>query len=251
MTSRIDALLTSTAALRDHELGCDASDEGAQVLLKAIIAEPPVAPSTGRPRSRRRRAIVAGGLALATVPLLGFSYLHVESEYVDRLPTENALVHGKAGRDEYWLVPSFHKDTCQRPESGVELVSKRRNILGAEWDTAGVGQRRSGCPAGEVTFDRAGEADLLATRLGNRNDPERAWAVIGAFHPDVRTVRVITSGKPRSASTLPRADNPNGPRYIALTLPASTTFASLTYLDERGRQIPGGTRQLILRTPPD
>jgi hypothetical protein len=209
-------------------------------------------PARSQHPPRRRRLVRAVGLTTLAVPVLGFAYVHVDSEYIDRLPTEHALVHGQSGRDQYWLVPSFHKDVCGNPMPGVEMVSKRRTLLGTEWDTAAVSldklPDRNGCHTGKVRLGAPGQADLLATRLGHQNDPKSDWIIIGACHPQVRSVRITTpTEKPRTVATVPRTDEPNGPRYAAVTAPSSATQVKITLLDERGVPVPGGVRDFDLR----
>ncbi|WP_147339732.1 hypothetical protein [Actinomadura spongiicola] len=205
-----------------------------------------------RASRRRRRVVLAAGLTALAVPTLGFAYLHSGPGTVARLPTEHAILHGESGGDEYWLVPTFHRDVCGNPMPGVELVSKRRNPIGAEWDTAGVGfegsPTKDGCHGKQIGPTSPDEADWLATRLGRRDDRTSDWVVVGAFHPRVRSVRITTSaGGPRIASTVPRPDDLNGPRYSAITAPGGATWAKLTLLDERGNPIPGGVRNFDLR----
>ncbi|YCK32720.1 hypothetical protein ACNF49_01020 [Actinomadura sp. ATCC 39365] len=220
------------------------------------IDEPQVAPFPTRPRlPRRRRLASALGTVMIMAPLLGFAYVQVGAEYVDRLPTENALFQGRSGTDQYWLVPSFHQDPCGKPMPGVELVSRRRNIVGAAWDTAIVTYGRAnadakGCFTAGPQSASPGQADIAVTRLGPGDDHTTDWIVFGAFHPSVHSVR-LTAGDAatRTVSTLPRTDDPAGPRYAALTMPASVTQATITLLDSHGVAVPGGVRHFQPHTP--
>ncbi|MEQ4723888.1 hypothetical protein [Nonomuraea sp. B19D2] len=213
------------------------------------IDETQAASFPSRPRfPRRRRFALALGTVLITAPLLGFAYVQVGAEYVNRLPTENALFQGRSGADQYWLVPSFHQDSCGKPMPGVELVSKRRNIIGAEWDTAIVAYGKAneddkGCITSTPLSASPAQADIAVTRLGPDDDHTTDWIVFGAFHPSVHSVRVTArEAATRTVATLPRTDDPNGPRYAALTMPASATQATITLLDSHGVAVPGGVR---------
>ncbi|MEV4835194.1 hypothetical protein AB0K05_11765 [Nonomuraea sp. NPDC049486] len=207
------------------------------------------------PLPRRRRFAWALGTVMISAPLLGFTYVQIGAEYVDRLPTENALFQGRSGPDQYWLVPSFHQDGCGKPMPGVELVSKRRNIIGAEWDTVIVTYSKAnedakGCFTASPQSASPDQADIAVTRLGPGDDHTTGWIVFGAFHPSVHTVRVTArDAATRTVTTLPRTDDPDGPRYAALTMPASVTQATITLLDSHGSAVPGGVRHFQLHTP--
>jgi len=60
----------------------------------------------------------------------------------------------------------------------------------------------------------------------------------GTFHPTIRNVRVQADGtKPFVRETVAREDRPNGPRFVAFTLPAHTESADLELLDTDGRTV--------------
>jgi hypothetical protein len=218
---------------------------------------------------RRWRRATAIGVGLAAVPLAAFAYVQFGPEYVDQLPTEDALQHGTAGSDEYWLVPSFHTDGCGEPMPGVELVSERLNPLGAEWDTFGVAYgepvpasdeaiaptdtpdvfKIEGCTRQDERswLGDPSKADIGVSRLGPGDDADSDWALIAAVHPEVRAIQVTTPGNPaQTVSTVPRADRPDGPRYAVVSLPADATEAEVSLLDVDGAPVPGGTRSLSL-----
>jgi hypothetical protein len=225
--------------------------------------------AAGRPARRRwRPRLVAIGVALAAVPLAGFAYLQFGPEHVteQRLVQlqQGALAAGGAKPNRYWLVASFHTDSCGRPMPGVELVAESANQVGTEWSTAVVayGEPISSRTNGPVADARSGclrydEGEWLKepsrfalgiTRLGQHDDPDDGdWALLAAVHPTVHGLRITTPGSPiRTISTVPRANRPNGPRYAVIVLPATATRAQLLLLDAQGVPVARGIRNLTL-----
>jgi hypothetical protein len=226
--------------------------------------------AAGRPPRRRwRPRLVAIGVALAALPLAGFAYLQLGPEHVTEPKLvqlqEDALIAGGTKPNRYWLVASFHTDSCGRPMPGVELVEESANRVGTEWSTVGVayGEARLSRTDGPVTGatssgclrydDRAWLKEpsrfaLGVTRLGQPDDPEDGdWALLAAVHPTVHGLRITTPGSPtRTIATVPRVDRPNGPRYAVMVLPATATRAQVLLLDAQGVPVAGGTRDLPL-----
>jgi hypothetical protein len=237
-------------------------------------AAPPARPvaslspaTAAAPGRRRRRAAVAIGLTLAALPLIGFAYAKLGSEHVtepaiQRL-REQALAHGGAGPNRYWLVPSFHDDACGQPMPGVELIVESENPVGGEWNSGGVGYgeqalpattglpgQTPGCPGYDegawlkdpsrfaLIVSRPGRPDVAQHGGRGRGD----WFLVAAVHPRVRALRITTPGGPnQTVSTVPRPERPRGPRYAVAVLPAKTTTTQITLLDGHGSPLPGGT----------
>jgi hypothetical protein len=64
----------------------------------------------------------------------------------------------------------------------------------------------------------------------------------------VRAFKVTTAEDPaQRMSTVVGANRPDGPRYAAVIVPANTTDAEVSLLDEHGTPVPGGTQPLTLR----
>jgi hypothetical protein len=226
--------------------------------------------AAGRPPGRRwRPKLVAIGVLLAAVPLAGFAYLQLGPEHVTKHKLaqlqQGALAAGGSEPNRYWLVASFHTDSCGRPMPGVELVAESANQVGTEWSTGGIfygeasfsttdgpgtGATSSGCLRyDERAWLKAPSRFALGiTRLAQSAAPEDGdWALVAAVHPTVHGLRVTTPRRPaRTISTVPRADRPNGPRYAVIVLPASATRTQLLLLDAQGDPVAGGTRNLTL-----
>lgn len=194
---------------------------------------------TRSPRDRgRRRRWLAIGLASAVVPLAAFTTLAIGPEYVDQIPPKNAFITGVEDGERYWVVPSFHKDSCGRT-FGVELMIESNNIIGKEWNTAGIAY---GEPSEDVAapglgcyvYDEArwltdpGRVSRLRQRLGGK-DQDGDWITLIAVHPTVTTLRVSQDGRvTRDVQTQAMPGRPDGPRYAVFTTPAGKPQVDLS-----------------------
>lgn len=170
--------------------------------VAATVADPAPAP---RPR---RKLLTIGALALTGVALSAAAVV-LGPEYVDRLPTDKAVISGSVGGDRYWVVPSFHKDACGDRMPGVEMIVESLNKVGDEWNTMGLsyGDLHGPCGVDESAW------------LG---DPRRAAfagfhdLTVAALHPSIVAVRVTVPGRaPVVIRTVAVPDQPGGARYAA------------------------------------
>jgi hypothetical protein len=259
----LDARLRRTLSQVASTIGDTTPASGAPLAAAASAA------ARRPPRRRWRPKLVAIGVALAAVSLAGFAYLQFGPEYVTEHKLvqlqQGALAAGGTKPNRYWLVASFHTDSCGRPMPGVELVAESANQVGTEWSTGGVfygeasfsrtngpvtGATSSGCLRyDERAWLKAPRRFALGvTRLGQPAAPDDGdWALLAAVHPSVHGLRITTPGSPtRTIATVPRADRPNGPRYAVIVLPATATQVQLTLLDAQGDPVAGGIRNLTL-----
>jgi hypothetical protein len=188
----------------------------------------PVAPPRARPARRGRRlAVVAVGLAGASG--LGLvAWDRWEDGEIRRIPTEAAIVEGRAeAGGAWWLLPSaeLHPQACP---ASVELVSAARNRSGAEWNTGGVvyGELvdpRQPCPdqgpwLADPTRFSLGSSSLGTSADGWDEDTAVGW--FGTFHPTVARLRVTApDGGTSVVDTVPLPEDPDGPRFAAFTTP--------------------------------
>ena len=217
----------------------------------ATIRTEAPSPRYAKRRNRRRLAIA---LALAALPLAAFGYA-LAPEDVDQIPPKNAFLTGSDAGKRYWVVPSFHKDSCGRPMDGVELVAENTNKVGQEWKTAGlaygdekvIGEPAMGCY--EVD-ESAWLADPSRTaKMSQPVDESSSWPriVVLAVHPSVTAVRITAVGlSPRTVPTEPMPSRPDGPRYTAFVTPSEPGGADIqwTLLTSNGGSVPGGTQTL-------
>ncbi|PZF99753.1 hypothetical protein [Micromonospora deserti] len=194
-----------------------------------LLAQSASVARTSRDRRKRRRWL-AIGLATAVVPLAAFTTLAIGPEFVDQIPPKRAFITGVEGGERYWVVPSFHKDSCGRT-FGVELMMESDNITGKEWNTAGTAygepSEDGGAPGrGCYVYDEAqwltdpGRVSKLSQRLGGK-DQDGDWITLIAVHPTVTTLRVAHDGRAtRDVQTQAMPGRPDGPRYAVFTTPA-------------------------------
>ncbi|MEH0830124.1 MULTISPECIES: hypothetical protein [unclassified Micromonospora] len=206
----------------------DASPVGTEA-KQHLLAQSASVVRTRRDRRKRRRWL-AIGLAATVVPLAAFTTLAIGPEYVDQIPPKDAFITGVEDGERYWLVPSFHKDSCGRT-SGVELMMQSNNIIGKEWNTAGTAygepSEDAGAPGlGCYVHDEAQwltdprRVSKLSQRLGGK-DQDGDWITLIAVHPTVTTLRVAhDGGATRDVQTQALPDRPGGPRYAVFTTPA-------------------------------
>jgi hypothetical protein len=186
-----------------------------------------------------------GAGALALTATAAFAVVRAGPEYVDQLPVENALVSGQATGTRYWLVPSFHKDVCGRPMPGVEVVVESLNQRGQEWNTGGfaLGEpayRADDCTATpDQVLPAPGDARVgVSMRLGEDDSKTADWAFTAAVHPTVTSLRLTVDGVPRNLATVPRPDDPDGPRYAIAAVGPKTSSYSVTLLRSDGSEVP-------------
>lgn len=205
----------------------DASPVGTEA-NQHLLARSASVVRTRRDRRKRRRWL-AIGLAATVVPLAAFTTLAIGPEYVDQIPPENAFIAGVEDGERYWLVPSFHKDSCGRT-FGVELMMESNNIIGKEWNTAGTAygepSEDAGAPGlGCYVYDEAkwlsdpGRVSTLSQRLGGK-DQDGDWITLIAVHPTVTTLRVAHDGATGDVQTQALPGRPDGPRYAVFTASA-------------------------------
>jgi hypothetical protein len=211
--------------------------------LQAVVAD------VARPARRRRAALAAGG-GLAALALVASASLPGGSEDVQELPPSDALIEDSVEGVRFWLVPSFHRDVCDQPMEGVELVSGATNKVGMEWNTGGLAygdqlETRPGC----LQFNQASwlaDPSRIAVswmRLGTDNDGP--WGATLAAHPSAAAVVVDGAGIPmHTVDALPREDAPDGPRYAAVGVPEDAVVVTLTVVDADGRELAAETRDV-------
>ena len=193
--------------------------------LTAVADTAERAPSKRRATRRARRIVagVVGASIVAGATLAAVSFGSGE-EYVDRLPPDHVIASGEVGRDQYWLVESFHHGRCGNRIPGVELVVESRNLRGQEWSTTG---------------DTYGDLDPEACHVdttGWLSDPAR-WRAGGQLvdgtmlvtvsaHPDVTAIRVTMDGR----TTVHPAYPQDGARYAIFEVPPDVHAYTLSVM---------------------
>lgn len=201
-----------------------------------------------RPKSRRhvRRGVLAAVVSVSVVSsIAAFVVIRSGPEYVDRLPTENALLAGQAHGTRYWLVPSFHKDACGRPMPGVELLVESLNKVGQEWNTGGISLESDTAsmggdcrPQDAKPLPPPGDPAMGMMRIGKDGSRDSDWAFMAAVHPTITTIRITVDGTDRVLPTVPRNDQPDGVRYAIAAIPPTTKSYSVVLLQADGRVVP-------------
>lgn len=177
-----------------------------------------------KPRRRHRRLAIAAGATIAAVPLAAGAWVQFGPEYVDRIPPANPIISGSLDGERYWVVDSFHTDSCDQPMPGVELIIEESNILGQEWNTHGVAY-------GEPGTDDCGlrqPADPSATYYydaGSQVGGGMVW--MGALHPDVDQVRIALGGGDAFDADVFAHE---GDSYYVLEVPPGTDSWTIDYL---------------------
>lgn len=226
------------ATLSDDELAAQI-----RATLTAVADSAERAPSKRRPRRRARRILVA---STATAIVAGTAAAAVSfgtgSEYVDRLPPDHVIATGDVGRDQYWLVESFHHDRCGDRIPGVELVVESRNARGQEWNTTGDTYGELDPDACHV--DTTGWlADPARWRAGGQLVDGTMLEVVSA-HPDVTAIRVTMDGRTRTYPAYAQ----DGARYAIFEVPPGIDAYTLSVVigDE---VVPGSTQTREIRRP--
>lgn len=212
--------------------------------LRTIADQPIVhdAPPLVRRRWRRVAAITAAALiAVGTAA----AFMAQNDDAIVELPTDRALMTGEAASGDWWLFPTDAVvDGCPSVTAGVVLVAEEINRPGAELNAGGVvyGEPPTSATACAPHDEQSwlqdpSRADIGHVRLGfERSDTP--WGVYGTFHPTIRTVRVQPDGaEPFVVDTVAREDRPDGPRFVAFTLPADTESADLSFVDANGTTV--------------
>jgi hypothetical protein len=224
----LDARLRRTL----HAVASTITDAAAPVDIEAkqhLRAQSASMVRTRRDRRKRRRWL-AIGLAATVAPLAAFTTLAIGPEYVNEIPPKDAFITGVQDGERYWLVPSFHQDSCGRT-FGVELLMENNNIIGKEWNTAGTtygepSEDHAAPGLGCYVYDEAqwltdpGRVSALSQRLGGK-DRDGDWITLLAVHPTVSTLRVAhDGGATGDVQTQALPGRPDGPRYAVFTTPA-------------------------------
>ncbi|MDE0805880.1 MAG: hypothetical protein OSA99_21465 [Acidimicrobiales bacterium] len=221
-------------------------------LRRTLHAVADTPPSIDRSRSARRRRVF-GGAALAAVVAIGGVAAwqsHDDGEIV-RIPVEQALITGEGSSGDWWLLPSQHTDVCGNPMPGVELVSGQINKPGYEWNTGGVAYGEHGeDPCVFDGWERLGDpalSNIGYSRIGYERD-STPWGGFGAVHSSVTAVRVSADDSaPFVTESVPRADDPDGPRYVAFSMPSDTVSVTIETIDADGDVIPGSAKTTHLQ----
>lgn len=178
------------------------------------------------PRSRRRRRLLIGaGVTIAAIPVAAAAIVRSGPEYVDQIPPPNPIISGSLDGERYWVVDGRESPGCEDSPSGIELIAEQSNLVGQEWNTAGVffGEPTAdGCAPRQPTdppdytyFSDGG------TRIGDG----MLWK--GALHPDIDQVRVtLGNDEPFDAETFEH----EGGTYYVLEVPPGTTIFTVDYL---------------------
>ncbi len=207
-----------------------------QAVAATVEAEPTVAPKRRRPG---RRIMVGLGAVVIAVPVAAGVFYGVGSEYVDEIPPDNVIVAGSIDGNRYWMVESFHKDECDEPVPGVELVAEESNILGQEWNTMGVsyGEPRpfgSGGQLGRCGYDVSDALADPAQSYSGGSFVGDAFMWLMAVHPDITAVRLTIDGSTQNVAVHPL----DGAGYAVLEVPAdSTQFTVELLIDDEA--VPG------------
>jgi hypothetical protein len=209
------------------------------------VAEHPVvhdAPPLVRRRWRRTAAITAAALIAVGSAA---AFMAQNDDAIVELPTDRALMTGEAASGEWWLFPTDAVvDACPTVTAGVVLVADEINRPGVELNAGGViyGEPPTSATACAPHDEQSwlqdpSRAEIGHTRLGfERSDTP--WGVYGTFHPTIRTVRVRPDGaEPFVVDTVARQDRPEGPRFVAFTLPAETEVADIDLVDDDGTTV--------------
>jgi hypothetical protein len=201
----------------------------------------PLAPAPPRRRPVRR----GGRLVFAAAGLAGASGLGLvawdrwEDGEIRRIPTEKAVMQGRAAEGgAWWLLPSaeLHPQACP---SSVEMVSAARNRSGDEWNTGGVvyGELvdpRQPCPDQRPWLADPTRFSLGSSSLGTSSDgwdEDSAVGWFGTFHPTVARLRVTDrAGTTSVVDTVALPDDPDGPRFAAFTTPPGASEGTVVEL---------------------
>lgn len=192
----------------------------------------------------RRRWRRAAATALAALISIGgvAAFMAQNDDAIVRLPVEEALMSGETASGDWWLLPTDAVvDGCGSVTAGVVMVAEEINQPGGELNAGGVayGEPSSSNAAcapldEEAWLENPSRSDIGHTRLGfERGDTP--WGVYGTFHPTIRSVRVNAQGAaPFVVATVARDDRPNGPRYVAFSLPEDTASAQIELVNAEG-----------------
>lgn len=200
---------------------------------------------TDAPPLARRRWRRMAGVAVAAIISVGSAaaFMAQNDDAIVRLPVEQALMSGRAASGEWWLFPTDAVGGCPK-NPGVVLVAEEINKPGNELNAGGVSygeppRSNVACaPHDEAAWlDDPGRTDIGYSRLGFEHD-DTPWGVYGTFHPTVRAIRVNADNAPPFViDTVSRHDRPDGPRFVAFSLPADTHLARLELLGENGTSV--------------
>lgn len=163
-----------------------------RTVADTVTTEANAAPASAprrRTGHRRRRIGLVIGVATIPVALAAAAVFRSGPEYVDQIPPDTIVVEGSVDGSEYLLVET-RRTSCGKPVEGVELVEKRENLLGREWNTIGVeyGERIDEC---RVDTRRYLANPALFNDSGTQVGDSMVWT--WAVHPDVTGIRITTS----------------------------------------------------------
>lgn len=218
-------------------------------LRRTLHAVAGAADVTEAPRAARRRWQRVAGLALAGAVAIGgvAAWMAQNPDAIVRLPVKDALMSGDGPSGEWWLLPTESVvDTCT-PNPGVVLVAGEINWPGNELNAGGVSygepphSNRACVPFDEAAWlEDPSRSDFGFMRLGYEHT-DTPWGGYGTVHPTVTAVRISSENTaPLTIATVARKDRPDGPRFVAFSLPADTKRVSVELLDSSGLVIPGG-----------
>ena len=224
--------------LTDPEL-----DQHLRRTLQAIAATvDEQTPAASRSRRCRARPVIVGLAAVAVaVPLAAAAVVGLGPEYVDTMPPDDVVVAGDVDGRRYWLVQSFHTDACGLPVPGVELVLEESNLIGREWNTAGIsygeprapgsGGRTEGCG-----YDVSAAMRNPAVSYSGGIFSGDTFLQMYAVHPDVSAVRVTIGGSSQVVAVHPV----DGAGYAVFEVPPDAATYTVELLVD-GTVVPGST----------
>jgi hypothetical protein len=80
--------------------------------------------------------------------------------------------------------------------------------------------------------------EMGATRLGDNDDPDSAWGYFAAAHPTITEARVTADQhRPFIVETVPLPERPDGPRFLAFTVPPDTRNVTVDLLTADGTTV--------------
>ncbi|HZA30123.1 MAG TPA: hypothetical protein VE462_01210 [Propionibacteriaceae bacterium] len=192
--------------------------------VAATIAEPPSTATSAAPHRRGRRILLGLGAIAVAAPLAAGGLFGLGPEYVDELPPGNVITTGILDGERYWMVESFHRDSCGQLMPGVELVVEERNIIGQEWSTTGysygepIEVARNGLEVRVCGYDTTQALADPAVSFSSGAQVGDAMIWIYAVHPDVTALRVTIDGAAQAVPVHPV----DAAGYALIELPEST-----------------------------
>jgi len=195
--------------------------------LQAVAATIAEAPSTARSaalRRRGRRILLGLGAIAVAAPLAAGGLIGFGPEYVDELPPGNVITTGILDGERYWMVESFHQDSCGQPMPGVELVVEKQNIIGQEWSTTGysygepIARARNGREMRTCGYDTSQALANPAISFSSGAQVGDAMIWVYAVHPDVTALRVTIDGATEEVPVYPV----DAAGYALIELPEAT-----------------------------